>query len=107
MEDEAGQGEVAGAGTCNVVMPWFLGGPWVPKFGDEERQAGFADWRIQIETFLSAQHLHQAQQVDFVLSALQGEARREILLLLPAERDTPAKIFQALGGLYGEKATIV
>ena len=42
-----------------------------------------------------------------MLSALQGEARREILLLLPAERDTPAKIFRALEGLYGEKATIV
>ena len=41
MADEARQDDVAGAGICNVVMPWFLGGPWVPKFGDEERQAGF------------------------------------------------------------------
>lgn len=94
MADEAGQDGVAGAGTCNVVMPWFLGRPWVPKFGDKERQTGFADWRIQIETFIRAQNLNPAQHVDFVLSALQGEARREILLLLPAEHDSPTKIFQ-------------
>lgn len=107
MTDGAAQSSNA-AGASNVaIMPWFLGGPWVPKFGDKEKNAAFNDWRTQIEIFLRAQSLTPAQQVDFVLSALQGEARREVLLLSSTDRDSPTKIFKALEGLYGEQATVV
>ncbi|XP_062374615.1 uncharacterized protein LOC134062574 isoform X2 [Sardina pilchardus] len=103
MVDEAPPG-----GASNVIMmPWFLGGPWVPKFGDKEKQTGLADWRGQIETFIRAQNLNPAQQVDFVLSALQGEARREILLLPAGNRDSPTKIFKALEDVYGEQVSVV
>lgn len=107
MTDEGLQGSSA-AGASNVMMmPWFLGGPWVPKFGDKDKSIGFHDWHMQIETFIRAQNLTQTQQVDFVLSSLQGDARREVLLLSAGDRDTPDKIFKALTELYGERATVV
>lgn len=109
MEGGVARGDAAAAAeTANVlIMPWFLGGPWVPKFGDKERQISLVDWRMQMETLIRAQNLSQVQQVDFVLSALQGEARREILLLATADRDNPAKIFKALEEVYGEPISVV
>lgn len=88
-----------------MIVPWFLGGPWVPKFEGGQGQLSFGQWRAQIESFLRAQNLSVAQRVDFVLSALQGEARREVLLLPDAKRRTAEDIFQELQGLYGEKTT--
>lgn len=99
------QGE-RGAGNIQL-MPWLLGAPWVPRFGERTSPEQFSDWRAQIEVFLRAQNLNVAQQVDFVLSALQGDARREILLLPVNGRDTPNKIFQALESLYGDQASKV
>lgn len=94
--------------THNVfMMPWFLGGPWVPKYGDKDKQSSLKDWQNQIETLIRAQNLNQPQQVDFVLNALEGEARREILLLAAGDRDSPAKIFKALENVYGEEITVV
>lgn len=94
------------ASASNVmIVPWFLGGPWVPKFEGGQGQLSFGQWRTQIESFLRAQNLNTAQRVDFVLSALQGDARREVLLLPDAKRKTAEDIFQELQGLYGEKTT--
>lgn len=107
MTDESAHSSNAAGASSVAMMPWFLGGPWVPKFGDEEKNSAFNDWRTQIEIFLRAQSLTPAQQVDFVLSALQGEARREVLLLAPTDRDSPTKIFRVLEGLYGEQVTVV
>ncbi|KAL2098319.1 hypothetical protein ACEWY4_007526 [Coilia grayii] len=88
-----------------MIVPWFLGGPWVPKFEGGQGQMSFGQWRTQIESFLRAQTLNTAQGVDFVLSALQGDARREVLLLPEAKRRTVEQILQELQGLYGEKTT--
>lgn len=110
MTDEVPQGiNATGASSVSnvMMMPWFLGGPWVPKFGDREKSISFPDWHMQIETFIRAQNLTQTQQVDFVLSTLQGDARREVLLLPADDRNTPDKIFKALTDLYGEQATVV
>lgn len=94
MTEEQG---VAGPVVNNMMMvPWFLGGPWVPKFGGKDSQQPLVEWRSQIEVYLRAQSLSPEQKVDFVLSALQGDARREIQLLSSTERDTDDKIFAAL-----------
>lgn len=103
MTEEQG---VAGPVVNNMMMvPWFLGGPWVPKFGGKDSQQPLVEWRSQIEVYLRAQSLSPEQKVDFVLSALQGDARREIQLLSSTERDTDDKIFAALEKLYGDNVS--
>lgn len=94
-------------GACNTSMlPWFLGGSWVPKFSGSQCQQPLSEWRNQIETFLRAQQLNEEQKVDFVINALQGEARREIVLLKAEDRNTAEKILMALRKLYGEHASL-
>ncbi|XP_042563837.1 uncharacterized protein LOC122132932 isoform X2 [Clupea harengus] len=99
------EGAAAPGVVNNMMVPWFLGGPWVPKYGDKGSQQPFIEWRDQIEVYLRAQTLSAEQRVDFVMSALQGDARREILLLQATERNTDSKIFTALERLYGDVLT--
>lgn len=87
--------------VLNALMPWFMGGPWVPKFSGGEEPYKFQEWRTQMEAFIRAQGLNVEQRVDFVLSALEGSAKREILLLTEENRDTDIKILDSLAGLYG------
>lgn len=94
-------------GACNTLMlPWFLGGSWVPKFSGNQCQQPFSEWQNQIETFLRAQQLSEEQKVDFVLNALQGEARREMVLLKAEERNTAENLLKALKKLYGEHTSL-
>lgn len=96
----------AGAVIHNMMMvPWFLGGPWVPKYG-EKNSPPLTEWRSQMEVYLRAQTLSAAQEVDFILSALQGEAKREVCLLPVTERNTAEKIFVALERIYGDNVSI-
>ena len=53
-------------------MPWFMSGPWVPKYSGEGEPSKFLDWRTQIEAFIRAQGLNDEQRVDFLLSVLEG-----------------------------------
>lgn len=78
MENAAG-GDGAGA-VNTVLMPWFMGSPWVPKFSGKGGAAALREWKTQIEAFLRAQGLSGQQKVDFVLNALEGDAKREVLL---------------------------
>ncbi len=41
---------------------------------------------------LRAQGLNQQQQTDFVLGALEGDAKRELQLVNPRDRDTGQKV---------------
>ncbi|KAL7846619.1 hypothetical protein SRHO_G00215990 [Serrasalmus rhombeus] len=69
------------ASTVNAVMiPWFMRVPWIPKFSGKGGAAAFEEWRVQMEVFLRVQGLSSQQRVDFVLSALEGEARQEVQL---------------------------
>ena len=84
-----------------MAAPFFIGAPWVPKFRGSN--VLYEDWESQIGAMLRAQTWSDEQQCDFVLSALEGEPRREILILEKADRDTPGKICDQLKGLYGDK----
>nr|XP_033939732.1 uncharacterized protein LOC117447178 [Pseudochaenichthys georgianus]XP_033939733.1 uncharacterized protein LOC117447178 [Pseudochaenichthys georgianus]XP_033939734.1 uncharacterized protein LOC117447178 [Pseudochaenichthys georgianus] len=76
-----------------------MGGPWLPIFeGKTGEKVG--EWRAKIEMFVRAQGLSNDQIVDFILSALGGEAKREMLLLPLSERDTGKKILDCLTSLY-------
>ena len=83
-----------------LTMPWFFSAPWLPKFNGERRQ--FGEWRAQVQAMLRAQPLSDEQQADFIFSALEGEARREVALLDAAQRNTGKHILSALKELYGE-----
>ena len=78
-----------------------MSGPWVPKYSGEGEPSKFLDWRTQIEAFIRAQGLNDEQRVDFLLSVLEGNAKREVALLAEADRNTDVKILDALAGLYG------
>ncbi|XP_062383843.1 uncharacterized protein LOC134071222 isoform X2 [Sardina pilchardus] len=99
-------GDEASAGTSQVMTPVFMGAPWSQKFSGVGTELKFRDWKQQLETMLSLQALNEQQKAAFVLSNLEGEARREILTLESADRDTPTKIFAALARLYGEITSI-
>ena len=80
------------ASTINaVMMPWFMGGPGMPKFSGMGGSAAFAEWQPQMEAFLRAQGLSGQQKVDFVLSALEGEAKQEVQLAESTSKDTTEK----------------
>lgn len=87
-----------------VAAPFFIGAPWVPKFRGPNIH--YEDWESQMGAMLRAQKWSEDQQCDFVLSALEGEPRREVLILEQAERDTPDKIFHQLRELYGDKTSV-
>ncbi|KAL2087263.1 hypothetical protein ACEWY4_018322 [Coilia grayii] len=95
------------ASTVNaVMMPWFMGGPWIPKFSGKGGAAAFEEWRGQMEAFLRAQGLSGQQRVDFILSALEGEAKQEIQLVAPTDKDTDVEVFDVLKGLYGHTVSV-
>lgn len=89
-----------------VVMPFLCGMPWVPKFKGETSDVKFLEWKAQIEAMLRSQILSEAQKCDFILGALEAEAKREILILSATERATAAMIFKALFDLYGDRTPL-
>ena len=92
-------------GMNAVMMPWFMGASWVPKFSGGGGGVKFSQWRAQVESFLRAQMLNPQQKVDFLLSTLDGSAHREAMLLPSADRDS-AKILQALNQKYGDHRSV-
>lgn len=100
---DPGQSNTDPATTTQFILPWFMGAAWVPKFSGETNK--FTEWRSQVEVMLRAQGLSQQQQTDFVLGALEGDAKREIMLLGRNQRDTHKKILDFLQTLYARPAT--
>ncbi|XP_024117087.1 uncharacterized protein LOC112138709 [Oryzias melastigma] len=80
--------------VANFTMPWFMGAAFIPKFNGD--RSTFTEWRVQVEAMLRAQGLGPQQQADFIMSALEGEAKRELLLLPQEERNTGDKVFELL-----------
>lgn len=100
---DGAQGSTNSSLTAQFVMPWFMGAAWVPKF--EGDKAKFAEWRTQVEAMLRAQGLNQQQQADFVLGALEGEAKRELQLIAIRDKNTGQKVLDILQRLYAKTAT--
>lgn len=63
--------------------------------------------RWTIEFGICAQTLTAIQQVEFVLSALAGDAKREVELLVEEQRDKAVKVLTFLKGSYGEHTGLV
>ena len=93
------------SGMNAVMMPWFMGASWVPKFSGGGGAVKFSQWRAQVESFLRAQMLNPQQKVDFLLSTLDGSAHREAMLLPSTDRDSD-QILQALNQKYGDHRSV-
>lgn len=89
--------------TAQFTMPWFMGAAFIPKFSGDPVK--FQDWKAQVGAMLRAQGLNPQQQADFVLTALEGDAKREVQLVSPADRDTGQKILDFLKDLYDRPTT--
>lgn len=100
LEMDAAQQGSSSAITAQFVMPWFMGAAFIPKFDGEATK--FIQWRAQVEVMLRAQGLSQQQQADFVLGALEGNAKRELQLISPREKDTGKKILDLLQTMYAQ-----
>lgn len=89
-----------------MMMPFFMGAPWVPKYKGTGSEIRLTEWKGQVQMMMRMQTLSEAQQVDFVIGALEGEAKREILLLGDRDRQAPEQIFKQLDQLYGDRVPI-
>lgn len=88
---------------AQFTFPWFMGAAYVPRFGGD--RSTFAEWRVQVEAMLRAQGLGPQQQADFIMSALEGEAKRELLLVAPDERNTGEKVLELLKCEFAKPAS--
>ncbi|KAJ8254743.1 hypothetical protein GJAV_G00196890 [Gymnothorax javanicus] len=98
-----GNGGILKNSSCGSMIDKadFVISPWVPKFSGKGGADALREWQAQMEAFLRAQGLSGQQKVDFVLSALEGDARREVSLAGAIKRNTEADIFTLLRALYG------
>lgn len=100
------QAEGRPADRPQVLTPLFMGAPWAQRFGGSKSELGLQEWTAQIKYLSDIQGLTETQQVQFILGSLEGEAKREILAVEEAGRDTPKKIFDLLKGLYGDSTPV-
>lgn len=89
-----------GGSQAHLVVPWFMGGPWIPRFSGERGK--FGSWRSQVEAMLRAQGLTAQQGVDFLLAALDGEARRQARLFKAEEKNNTKALLDALQKKYSD-----
>ena len=87
--------------TFNPVWSWFMGVPWAPKFNGKSDGLKYGDWANQMKALLRAQSLTEEQKIDFILSAIEGDAKQEIKPLDEPSRNTADKILDFLNRLYG------
>lgn len=85
-----------------MMMPWFMGVPWIPKFNGDQNKICFSEWNGQVQAMLRAQGLNEEQKIDFISGALEGEAKREMRLLDPTKRSTSTAILHELKKIYGQ-----
>lgn len=88
------------------MMPIFGGAPWVPKFDGTPLGCKFPEWKQQITGLITAAAYNDTQAVSLVLGALEGEAKREILVLPETARDKASKIFAVLTKVYGDQVPL-
>lgn len=60
----------------------------------------FKQWKNDLEMSFRMYGIPAANQLDWVLNALEGEAKREVAILPPDQKDTAAKVFGKLEELY-------
>ena len=82
-----------------MMMLVHAGAPWLPKFKGPGDDLKYNKWKEQIQGLLGTQELTEARNVDTVLGALAGEAKRQISVL----EDPAHKVFLYFDSLYGDR----
>ena len=76
----------------NMMMPMLMGAPWAAKFSGSKSDTKLREWKAQVNIMLGFQtNMTDVQKADFVLLLLEEDAKREILALEAADRNTPKK----------------
>ena len=95
-----------GQADTNVIMFLFMmGTPWVPTFRGgkvESQDIHFQEWVWPQQAILDMQPLKETQKVSMLISNLEGEAKREVLVLNLEERRTVQQVIVALEQVYGD-----
>ena len=89
--------------TPLFAFPWFSGSMGMSKFSGEKTGVAFPQWKDNLLAMFRIQNIPQDIQTELVLNSLEGEARRQIMILVEDNRDTVAKLFNQLSQLYGDK----
>lgn len=89
-----------------MMFPWFMGVPWIPKFSGDPGKMTFSEWKAQVQAMLRAQGLNEEQKADFILGALEGDARREMQLLDSTQRTSSRSLLDELTKLYGKSTPL-
>lgn len=92
--------------TPMLMAPFFPGNMWGLKFKGKGSEINLAEWVDNIKSMFRMYKIPDTVQVDFILSNLEGEAKRQILVVPLEQRDTVEKIFKRLQTLYGDKMPI-
>lgn len=89
--------------TPVFMYPCFSGAPGLIKFNGKTSAISLSEWKATLQTMFNVQYIPVTHQVDLVLSGLEGEAKREILILPIEQRNTVKLIFDKLDELYGDR----
>lgn len=100
------QGEDRQIRGAMSMTQFFVGAPWVPRYKGAGAELKFSKWSAQIRAMLRSQTWGVEQQCDFIIGALEGEARQEIIILERQEISTPDLIFTQLVELCGDRVPI-
>ncbi|MGH0117200.1 UNVERIFIED_CONTAM: hypothetical protein FKN15_046121 [Acipenser sinensis] len=89
-----------------MMMPFSMGSPWIPKFKGTGAEVKWGEWKREMSAMMRMQTLTEGQKVDFLVGALEGDAKRKILMLDRADRTTSQQVFDHFGELYGDTTPI-
>lgn len=75
-----------------MMMQFFMGSPWGPKFKGTGSDIKLIEWKLQMQAMFRIQTFTDEQKINFVLGSLEGE----ILILAEQEHRTVQQIFDQL-----------
>ena len=89
--------------TPMLMSPFMPGSMCGQRFKGKHSDISLTEWIETLNTMFRMYRIPDTLQVDFVLSHLEGETKRQILVVAAGERDTTEKVFKRLKSLYGDK----
>lgn len=98
------ENESNAASYTPVLMPPFFPGNMVgQKFRGKNSDVGLGEWEANLKVTFRMFNLASNVQADVAIQSLEGEAKRQVLILPETERDAFEKIVTVLKELYGDK----
>ena len=76
---------------------------WGQKFRGRNSDFGLGEGQAHLKAMFKMCRVHENVQLDLIINCLEGEAKRQILILDDRERNSPDQIFVVLKELYGDQ----